>query len=84
MKISFIGLKPFAVGRSTMDRYVPVVHWCSFMCTIHIDMTAHTPTLIRRGALRPLECSCHTVVEEHSRAWEGNNHTATHKAPRLD
>ena len=45
IKFSFIGLKPFAVGRSTVDGYVPVVHRCSFMCTIHIDMTAHTPAL---------------------------------------
>ena len=66
IKFSFVGLKPFAVGRSTMDGYVPVVHRCSFMCTIHIDMTAQTPALTSRGALRPLECSCHIVVEEHN------------------
>ena len=35
IKFSFIGLKPFAVGRSTMVGYVPVVHRHSFMCTIH-------------------------------------------------
>ena len=34
IKFSFVGLKPFAVGRSTVDGYVPVVHRCSFMCTI--------------------------------------------------
>ena len=48
-----------------MDGYFPVVHRCSFMCTIHIDMTAHTPALTSSGAQKPLECSCHRVVEEH-------------------
>ena len=37
------------------------------MCIIHKDMSEHTPALPSGGALRPLECSCHIVVEEHSR-----------------
>ena len=40
-----------------MDR----VQWftgCSFMCTVHTDMIAHTPILTSKGDLRPHECSC--------------------------
>ena len=39
------------VDRSTMDGYVPTVHRCSFMCTTHIDRTAHTPALTSWGTL---------------------------------
>ena len=42
----------------TLATSMPAVHRCSFMCTIHKDLTAHTPALTSRGALRPLECSC--------------------------
>ena len=79
MQDSFLG-----VGRSTMDKYVAVVYRCSFLSTIHIDMITHIPTLTSRGALKPLECSCHIVVEDHSRVWEGSNHPETHRTPWLD
>ena len=34
------------VDRSTVVGHVPMVHMCSFMCTNHIDMIAHTPGLL--------------------------------------
>ena len=46
-----------------MDGYVPVVHRCSFMCTIHKDMTAHIPALTSRGALRPLAFNFYFVLK---------------------
>ena len=35
--------------RSTVVGHVPTVHMCSFMCTNHIDMMAHTPAFLRVG-----------------------------------
>ena len=40
------------VDRSMVVGHVPMVHTCSFMCTNHIDMIAHTPGLFTSwGAL---------------------------------
>ena len=35
--------------RSMVVGHVPTVHTCSFMCTNHIDMIAHTPAFLRVG-----------------------------------
>ena len=35
--------------RRTVVRHVPMDHMCSFMCTSHIDMTAHTPAFLQVG-----------------------------------
>ena len=40
--------------RSIVVGHVPMVHTCSFMCTNHIDMIAHTPGFLPVG-----EHSCH-------------------------
>ena len=37
------------VDRSMVVGHVPTVHTCSFMCTNHIDMIAHTPAFLRVG-----------------------------------
>ena len=37
------------VDRSTVAGHVPMDHTCSFMCTSHIDMTAHNPAFIQVG-----------------------------------
>ena len=34
------------VDRSMVVGHVPTVHTCSFMCTNHIDMIAHTPAFL--------------------------------------
>ena len=39
----------FLIGKGTVGGYVPMVHSCSFMCTNHIDMTAHTPAFLQVG-----------------------------------
>ena len=39
--------------RSMVVGYVPTVHTCSFMCTSHIDMIAHTPAFVRVGEHSP-------------------------------
>ena len=36
--------------RSTVVGHVPMVHMCSFMCTNHIDMIAHTPAFNKLGS----------------------------------
>ena len=37
------------VDRSMVVGHVPMVHTCSFMCTNHIDMIAHTLAFLRVG-----------------------------------
>ena len=37
------------VDRSMVVGHVPTVHTCSFMCTNHIDMIAHTPAFLQVG-----------------------------------
>ena len=38
-------------GRSMVDLHVLTVHTCSFMCTGHTDLTAHTKPFNELGAL---------------------------------
>ena len=40
----------FTVDRSMVVGHVPTVHTCSFMCTNHIDMIAHTQPFYELGS----------------------------------
>ena len=42
-------LHSFLADRSTVVGHVPMNHTCSFMCTSHIDMTAHNPAFLQVG-----------------------------------
>ena len=42
-------LHSLVVDRSMVVGHVPMDHTCSFMCTSHIDMTAHNPVFLRVG-----------------------------------
>ena len=49
----------YRVDRSIIAGHIPIVYWCSFLCTHYMGMAAHTQALTNEGALRPLACSYH-------------------------
>ena len=51
-----------------------MVHRCSFIVHLSNDAKVYISALIRTEDLKPLECSCHIVAEEHSRACQGRYH----------
>ena len=51
-------------GRSMVVGHVLMVHTCSFMCTNHVDMIAHTPAFLQVG-----EHSHHLDFHHTSSGW---------------
>ena len=46
-------LTVYTVDIGTVAGHVLIIYRCSLFCTLHIDMTEHTPVSTGRGAMRP-------------------------------
>ena len=50
--------------RNMVVGHILMVHTCSYMCTNHIDIIAHTPAFLQVG-----DHSCHPNFHHASRGW---------------